>query len=42
MEKPTITPPRDESAPLDFIRTIIADDVRAGKQGGRVATQVSS
>jgi glutaminyl-tRNA synthetase len=39
MEKPTTTPPRDESAPLDFIRAIIADDVKAGKQGGRVATR---
>ena len=39
MEKPTATPPRDESAPLDFIRAIIADDVKAGKQGGRVATR---
>ena len=39
MEKPTATPLRDESAPLDFIRAIIADDVKAGKQGGRVATR---
>ena len=39
MEKPTAAPPSDESAPLDFIRTIIADDVKAGKQGGRVATR---
>ncbi len=39
MEKPTTAPARDESAPLDFIRTIIADDIKAGKQGGRVATR---
>jgi glutaminyl-tRNA synthetase len=26
-------------APLDFIRTIIDDDVRAGKHAGRVATR---
>jgi len=30
---------RDVDAPLDFIRTIVAEDVQAGKQGGRVATR---
>jgi glutaminyl-tRNA synthetase len=39
MEKPTTAPARDESAPLDFIRTIVAEDVRAGKHAGRVATR---
>ena len=29
----------DVDAPLDFIRTIVAEDVQAGKQGGRVATR---
>jgi glutaminyl-tRNA synthetase len=32
-------PVRDAETPLDFIRTIIADDVQAGKHGGRVATR---
>ena len=26
-------------APLDFVRTIVAEDIRAGKLGGRVATR---
>ena len=30
---------RDPSAPLDFIRTIVADDLRTGRHGGRVATR---
>jgi glutaminyl-tRNA synthetase len=30
---------RDPSAPLDFIRTIIADDLKTGRHGGRVATR---
>jgi glutaminyl-tRNA synthetase len=30
---------RDTSTPLDFIRTIIADDLRTGRHGGRVATR---
>jgi glutaminyl-tRNA synthetase len=30
---------REQAAPLDFIRTIIAADVKAGKHGGRVATR---
>jgi glutaminyl-tRNA synthetase len=32
-------PVRDAETPLDFIRTIIADDVQAGKHAGRVATR---
>jgi glutaminyl-tRNA synthetase len=39
MRNTSTGPVRDETAPLDFIRTIIADDVRAGKHGGRVATR---
>ena len=40
MESNTTTgPARDVAAPLDFIRTIVTDDVRAGKHGGRVATR---
>jgi glutaminyl-tRNA synthetase len=30
---------RDEAAPGDFIRTIVSQDVRAGRNGGRVATR---
>jgi glutaminyl-tRNA synthetase len=32
-------PVRETDTPLDFIRTIIAEDVSAGKNGGRVATR---
>src|SRR5688500_1939829 len=39
MEKPLTAPARDEAAPLDFIRTIIADDLSSGKHGGRVSTR---
>jgi glutaminyl-tRNA synthetase len=39
MDNPTTEPVRDTAAPADFIRTIVADDVRAEKQGGRVATR---
>jgi glutaminyl-tRNA synthetase len=39
MDKPITEPVRDTDAPLDFIRTIVAGDVRAGKHGGRVATR---
>src|SRR5688500_7783105 len=39
MEKPLTAPARDEAAPLDFIRTIIADDLSSGKHGGRVVTR---
>ena len=35
----TSTAPRDADAPLDFIRTIVTDDVSAGKHEGRVATR---
>ncbi|MFB3855478.1 MAG: glutamine--tRNA ligase/YqeY domain fusion protein [Vicinamibacterales bacterium] len=31
--------PAESQAPLDFIRTIVADDIRTGKNGGRVATR---
>jgi len=30
---------RDSSAPVDFIRTIVADDLKHGRHGGRVATR---
>src|SRR6188508_2734149 len=30
---------RDPSAPLDFIRTIITDDLKTGRHGARVATR---
>ena len=30
---------RDPSAPLDFIREIVVDDLKMGKNGGRVATR---
>src|SRR5689334_9431056 len=30
---------RDPSAPLDFIREIVVDDLKTGKNGGRVATR---
>ena len=39
MDKPTADSVRDAAAPLDFIRTIVAEDVKAGKNGGRVATR---
>ena len=40
MDKPTAEPVREATArPLDFIRTIVAEDVKAGKHGGRVATR---
>jgi glutaminyl-tRNA synthetase len=39
MDKPITEPVRELSAPLDFIRTIVAEDVKAGKHGGRVATR---
>jgi glutaminyl-tRNA synthetase len=39
MDKPTTEPVRETTAPLDFIRTIVAEDVKAGKHGGRVATR---
>ena len=39
MDKPTTEPVREANAPLDFIRTIVAEDIKAGKHGGRVATR---
>ena len=39
MEPTSTEPVRDAEAPLDFIRSIVAADVRAGKHGGRVATR---
>src|SRR6187551_3777543 len=42
MDKPTTEPvreTRDETPPLDFIRTIVSEDIKAGKNGGRVATR---
>ena len=39
MDNQTTEPVRDTAAPLDFIREIVADDQRAGKNGGRVATR---
>jgi glutaminyl-tRNA synthetase len=35
----TAGPVRDAPAPTDFIRAIVTDDVRSGKDGGRVATR---
>ena len=39
MDKPTTEPVREETAPSDFIRTIVAEDVKSAKHGGRVATE---
>jgi glutaminyl-tRNA synthetase len=39
MEPPSTEPARPQDAALDFIRTIVAADVRAGKHAGRVATR---
>jgi glutaminyl-tRNA synthetase len=39
MDNQTTEPVRDATAPLDFIRAIVADDVKAGRNGGRVATR---
>ncbi len=39
MDKPTTEPVREVNAPLDFIRTIVAEDLKAGKHGGRIATR---
>ena len=39
MDNQTTEPVRDMAAPLDFIREIVADDRKAGKNGGRVATR---
>jgi glutaminyl-tRNA synthetase len=39
MDNQTTEPARDTAAPRDFIRELVADDQRAGKNGGRVATR---
>jgi glutaminyl-tRNA synthetase len=39
MDNPTADSVRPASAPADFIRTIITEDLRAGRNGGRVATR---
>jgi glutaminyl-tRNA synthetase len=42
MDKPTTEPvreARDATPPLDFIRTIVSEDIKIGKNGGRVATR---
>ncbi len=39
MDNQTTEPVRDATAPLDFIRAIVADDVKAGRNGRRVATR---
>ena len=39
IEAATTRPVTEADAPLDFIRAIIADEVRGGKNGGRVATR---
>jgi glutaminyl-tRNA synthetase len=39
MDNPATEPVRDAAAPLDFIRSIVTDDVKGRKNGGRVATR---
>jgi glutaminyl-tRNA synthetase len=39
MDHATPAPPLRDAEPLDFIRTIVSDDVKAGKHRGRVATR---
>src|SRR6476646_2236139 len=39
MEAPSTDPVRHQDTALDFIRTIVSTDVRAGKHTGRVATR---
>jgi glutaminyl-tRNA synthetase len=39
MDNPATEPVRDAAAPLDFIRSIVTDDVKARMNGGRVATR---
>ncbi len=39
MDKPTTEPVREAGTPLDFIRTIVAEDIKAGKHEGRIATR---
>ena len=39
MDNPTADSVRADAAPTDFIRAIVTDDLKAGKNGGRVATR---
>jgi glutaminyl-tRNA synthetase len=39
MDHAATTPPTPDTTPTDFIRTIVTEDRRAGKHGGRVATR---
>jgi glutaminyl-tRNA synthetase len=39
MDHPATTPPPPDTTPTDFIRTIVTEDRRAGRHGGRVATR---
>jgi glutaminyl-tRNA synthetase len=39
MDNPTATQVRDGTTPLDFIRAIVSEDVKAGKHAGHVATR---
>ena len=39
MDNPVTEPVRDAASPLDFIRTIVSEDVRSAKHAGRVATR---
>ncbi len=39
MDNPTTEPIRATATPQDFIRTIVSDDVKEGRNGGRVATR---
>jgi glutaminyl-tRNA synthetase len=39
MDNPTADSIRADASPTDFIRAIVADDLKAGKNGGRVATR---
>jgi glutaminyl-tRNA synthetase len=39
MDKPVTEPLRDAAAPQDFIRAIVSEDLKAGKNGGRIATR---
>ena len=39
MDNPTTEPIRATATPQDFIRTIVSDDMKEGRNGGRVATR---
>ena len=39
MDNPTTEPIRATATPQDFIRTIVSDDAKEGRNGGRVATR---